>query len=174
MKKSIIIDVDDVICESVFYEVLRKIVGSNKKLEDCTEYHAEDNLDVTPKQMEEYYTSVTSKTPYKNAILTPNCYEVIKKLNEKYDVYICSACVIEVSPNKSGNLFKFKYDFLIKTFPFLDPFKFIFTSAKKMLSGDILIDDKPSNFVGRGIKKKFLFTAYHNKNLTDKELKNNA
>lgn len=169
--KKILIDVDDVICDSVYYEALKEIMGSDKPLEECTEFHAEDNINPTPQQLEQYGKSVTTKSPYKKAIINPDCFEVIKKLNEKYEVYICSSCVIEVNQNNSGNIFKFKYDFLVKNFPFLDPFKFIFTGAKNLIKGDVLIDDRPSHLENSIVKTKLLYTAYHNKNLSDKELK---
>lgn len=171
MKKSILIDVDDVICPNVYYETLKEIVGSNKPLEECTEYHAEDNLDTTPQQLEQYWKSVTTKSPYKDAVLATDCYEVLKALNEKYEIYICSACILEIKPEKTGNIFKFKYDFLIKTFPFLNPYNFIFTGAKHLIKADYIIDDNINKVISSIAKNKLLFTAYHNKNLTDKELK---
>ena len=63
-----------------------------------------------------------------------------------------------------------KYDFLIKNFPFLDPMNFVFVGNKSILKSDIKIDDKIENLVNGDIK--ILFTAYHNKNISDEELKN--
>ncbi len=41
---------------------------------------------------------------------------------------------------------------------------------KQLLHADIMIDDKPTNF-GDYIGKKLMLTAYHNKNISDNELK---
>ena len=53
-----------------------------------------------------------------------------------------------------------------------DPHKFIFISNKELLDADIRIDDSPNKLKGEA-RLKLLFTAYHNKNMTDEELKEN-
>lgn len=45
-----------------------------------------------------------------------------------------------------------------------------FTSAKHLFKADIQIDDRLSNF-DNDIKTKILFPSYHNRNITDEELK---
>ena len=61
-------------------------------------------------------------------------------------------------------------EYLIKKLPFLDPKKFIFTSSKQLVKGDVIIDDYFGNLKG-DIPQKFLFDSYHNKEKTDEELK---
>ena len=58
---------------------------------------------------------------------------------------------------------------LRRNFSYLNPKQFIFMRKKPMLHGDIMIDDKPSNF-GPYMGRKLMFTAYHNKQLSDKLL----
>ena len=99
----------------------------------------------------------------------PDAYEVLEKLNKTYDIYICSACVMFCMIEQSGKFFMDKYDWLIKTFPFLDQNKIILTNSKNIFKADIQIDDRLSNLEGE-IKQKLLFTSYHNKNISDKEL----
>ncbi len=82
----------------------------------------------------------------------------------------CSAVTFRYKPEESAPYFKYKYDFLRKVLPFLNPKNFIFTSAKTMLDADVLIDDRPSNLMGEGIKTKLLFTAFHNKAISKDEL----
>ena len=63
-----------------------------------------------------------------------------------------------------------KFDYIYKNFPFLDPKKFIFTSVKNIINADIQIDDRLTHLEGKaGVK--ILFPSYHNKELTEKELK---
>ncbi len=171
MKKSILIDIDDCICDNVYFKILKDVIKSNKKIEDCTEYHVEDNFNLSKEQIDCYNNRLGQINPYKRAIIHKDCIEVIQKLNEKYNVYICSAAILKENLLKSGNYFKYKYDFLRQNFPFLNPFNFIFACNKTMLKADIMIDDKPANLRGNNVKEKLLFTAYHNKNLTDKELR---
>ena len=62
-----------------------------------------------------------------------------------------------------------KYDFLIKTLPFLKPENFIFTNTKNIIKADIQIDDRVSNLVN-DIPIKILFPSYHNKEIADEYL----
>ena len=171
MKKIVLIDIDDVISDNVYLKVLNKMLGTNKTEVECNEYHVEDNFSLTDKQIENYYNELGRVNPYEYSIIKPNCKETIEKLCEKYDVYICSAAALKENLKESGNYFKYKYDYIINNFPFLNPFNIIFTNNKPLIKGDILIDDKPANFVGGGFSTKILFTAFHNKNLTDEDLK---
>ena len=66
-----------------------------------------------------------------------------------------------------------KYNFLIKNFSFLNPEHFIFTNTKNLFKADIQIDDRLSNFDNE-IETKILFPSYHNKNISDNELKQNG
>lgn len=169
MKKKILVDVDDCLCENSFVDEINKFLGTNYKTEDFTEFYI-DYVIGSEKKKKEFYSKVKDKNLYENARIFDGAIETLKKLNQKYDVYICSACIWRGMERDSGIFFKQKFDFLIEHFPFLDPNKFIFTSDKNLLVADIQIDDKPDNLLGRS-KLKIMYTAYHNKNMTDSELK---
>ena len=62
-----------------------------------------------------------------------------------------------------------KFDFLKNNFPFIDPSRFTFQSNKSLLNCDIKIDDIVRNL--KNAEMKILYTAYHNKNISDEELK---
>ena len=104
--------------------------------------------------------------------MVEDAIEVMEKLNKKYDLYIATAYVFRDAPQVSGKTLNDKYNFLCKKFPFIDPHKFIFISNKDLLDADIRIDDSPKKLMGKA-RLKLLFTAYHNKNMTDEELKEN-
>ena len=89
---------------------------------------------------------------------------------QKYEIYICSACLNTFDLDNSGIQFKNKYDFLRKNLPFINPQKFILTSSKNMVKADIQIDDYLPNF-DNDTKLKILFPSYHNKNIDDEILK---
>jgi len=168
-KKKILIDVDEVICDSGFLYLVNKFLNTNYKIDDFTEYYIDDYVLKDDETKEKFYQYYLQHNSYDYATLLPNAYEVIEKLNCKYDVYICSACVMFCLINNSGKFFMDKYDWLIKTFPFLNPNNFILTNSKNIIKADIQIDDRLSNLEG-DISIKLLFDSYHNKNISDSEL----
>lgn len=170
-KKKLLIDVDEVISENTFLDEVNAFLGTSYKMEDFTTYYIDDVLG-SDENKQKFYESIKNKDMYVDSKIFDGAVDVLKKLNEKYDLYICSACVMFCMPENSGIFFKYKYDFLINNFPFLNPNNFIFTSAKNIFKADIQIDDKLENMQG-DVKMKLLFTAYHNKNLTNKQLKDN-
>lgn len=120
--------------------------------------------------MDEFNEFIRHRDMYKNPHILPNAIEVIKKLSEKYDIYILSSCVNPFDIEGSGNLFMVKYNFLRKLLPFISPKNFILTSAKHLFKADVQIDDVIANF-SDDVDLKILFTSYHNKNITEEELK---
>ena len=176
--KKILIDVDDVIItdtENVYLKVLNNVFGTNLKTENLTSYHVEDyqledHTGLTQEQKIYYYQELRKFNAYENAVISQECIDTIKRLNQVHNVYICSAVTFRYKPEESAPYFKYKYDFLKKFLPFLNPKNFIFTSAKTMLDADVLIVDRPSNLMGEGIKTKLLFTAFHNKAISKDEL----
>lgn len=168
--KKILLDVDLVICDPGFLFLINKFLNTNYTLEDFTDYYIDDILG-DDSNKEKFYKFYLQNNPYDYMELYENAYEVIEKLNKKYDIYICSACVNPFFIQDSGKLFMYKYNWLIKTLPFLDPYKFIFTSTKNSFKADIQIDDRLDN-LKNDIPERFLFDSYHNKNITKEELDN--
>lgn len=168
--KTVLIDVDEVICDNVYLKVLNKMLGTNKRPEDLTSYHVEDNFDLIAEKKIDFYKELRKCNAYEKGVVTQDCIDTIEKLSKVYDIYFCSAVTFKYHPEESGNYFKYKYDFLRKTFPFIDPKHCIFTTAKTLIDADVMIDDKPSNLMNDGFKTKLLFTAPHNKSMTKEEL----
>ena len=169
--QKLLVDIDEVLCQSTFLDEMNKFLKTNYKIDDFTEYYIDDALGAD-KNRQKFYKVLEDKDLYKNAKIYDGAIESLKKLNDYYEIYICSACVMFCMPEKSGIFFKHKYDFLIKNFPFLNPDRFIFTGAKNIFKADVQIDDRLSNLKG-DVKTKILFTAYHNKNITTDELNKN-
>ena len=83
--------------------------------------------------------------------------EVLKKINEKYELYIVSAAT--EFPNSLTD----KYHWLEDHFPFIGWKQMVFCGDKKMIKADYLIDDHAKHlqyFSG----KPYIFTAPHNLN----------
>lgn len=166
-KKKLIIDFDDTLVESIFLQRVNRFLKTKYTFDDFDNYYIDDIIPVDKRK--EFFDSFCDTNPYLDVNFVRGAQQAIKKLNEVYDIYICSGCVINNMPSKSAQIFAYKYDFLIKNFPFLSPKKFIFTNSKEIIKADIMIDDYLHNlktFDGQ----KLLFTSYHNKNFTKQEL----
>lgn len=168
MKKKLLLDVDEVIVFSGYLEAVNEFLNTNYKIDDFEDYFI-DVVAVPEDKYDEFNKFVCDRNFYANPELLPGAIETIKKLNEVYDIYICSACVNTLDLEHSGKMFADKYDFLIKYLPFLNPEKFIFTNSKHLFNADIQIDDRMTNFKSK-IKTKILFPSYHNGDVTDEEL----
>ena len=167
-KKNILLDVDEVICFAGFLDYANEFMDTNYEIDDIKTYFIDDTI-IPQNKIKEYNKFLNSKNIYENAHILPNAIESIKKLSEYYNIIICSACINPYDVENSGKYFKDKYDFLIKTLPFLKPESFIFTNTKNIIKADIQIDDRVSNLVN-DIPIKILFPSYHNKEIADEYL----
>lgn len=167
-KKICLIDVDEVICLSGFLSAVNEFMGTNYKLDDFTEYYI-DAVAIPKECFGEWNEYLNSINLYDRAVLMPGAKETLEKLNYLYKLGIVSSCVNSLNIQGSGRLFKDKYDWLLSNLPFIDPHKFIFTSAKELIKGDIIIDDRKPNLNG-DIPAKILFPAYHNRNILQFDL----
>jgi len=167
-KKKLLIDFDDTICESIFLKKINEFLKTNYSLNDFRGYFLDD---VIPSdRREEFFKTFCDIDPYEGMPLVKGSKQALLKLNEKFDIYICSSCLFVKSPANSAKLFSSKFNYIIENLPFLDPSKFIFTASKDVIYGDILIDDYFENLKGN-IETKLLFTRIHNKNISDEQLR---
>ena len=168
MKKVLIIDIDDVLVDSYMFIMLNKFLGTNYKEDDFTNYYLEDAIK-DPQKLDEYYKFIFTQDMYKDIPIKPGVQEVLPKLNEKYELFLCTDFLIPNYEWQGDKEFISKFNMLRENFSYLNPKQFIFMRRKQLLHGDVMIDDKPTNF-GNHIEKKLMLTAYHNKNISDKEL----
>ena len=87
-----------------------------------------------------------------------NASEVIRAINERYEVYIVSAAM------EFPQSLQEKHDWLQEHFPYITWQQMIFCGSKKPIQADYMIDDHLKNldyFDG----EKLLFTAAHNKHI---------
>jgi len=81
--------------------------------------------------------------------------EAIEYLNNKYELYIVSAGM------EFPNSLREKYDWLEEHFPFISWEQIVLCGSKRVVSGDGMIEDYPTNlnnFEG----ERFIFTQPHN------------
>lgn len=169
MKKVLVIDIDDVLVDSYMFIMLNKFLGTNYKEEDFSDYYLEDAIK-DPKKSDEYYKFIFTQDMYKDIPIKEGVQDVLPKLNEKYDLLLCTDFLIPNYEWQADKEFISKFNMLKEKFSYLNPKQFIFMRRKPLLHADIMIDDKPTNF-GNHIGQKLMLTAYHNKNITDKKLK---
>lgn len=98
---------------------------------------------------------------FRGAPVIPGSREVVRLLNEKYELYVVS------SATEFPQSLPEKYDWLTEHFAFLGWQQMIFCGTKAIIQGDIMIDDHFKNldtFPGKTI----LFTQPHNEGLPEK------
>lgn len=169
-KESLMIDMDDVLVTNYFIKPLNDFLNTDYKESDFKNFYMQER--VPEHRRVEFFDYFLKYDIYRNAIISENAIEVVRELNEYYDVFVGTSFIFPEAIEKSGIVLKYKYDFLTKNFPYLNPYNFIFLGNKDNLKMDIKIDDKLDNL--RGAREKLLYTAYHNKELTDQFLKENG
>lgn len=168
-KKKVLLDIDEVVCFSGFLPVLNEFLGTNYQIDDFTQYYLEE--EVLPKEfIPDFHEFLSYRNLYENPDFLPGALDSLSRLSEYYDFYVCSSCINTEDLENSGRIFKDKFELLIRYLPFLDPRKFVFTSTKNIFKADIQIDDRLQN-LDPEIPTKILFPSYHNRNITDEELK---
>jgi 5'(3')-deoxyribonucleotidase len=92
--------------------------------------------------------------------------DVLRRLNERYEVFIVSAAM------EFPNSLKDKYDWLMEHFPFFTWKQIALTGSKDLVFGDYMIDDHVKNL--KGFKgKPYLYTSAHNLTVTGYDRINN-
>lgn len=157
-KMSIAIDMDDVLAGTtekmiLSYNALKK---TNYVPDDLLTLDLEVVFD--EKTIAQMFKELNAPGFTRNLVVKENAIEVVKELNEVYDVYIATAAM-EVPGS-----FQDKFEWLQEHFPFLDVNHYIYCGNKKVVRSDYLIDDNLKQlhqFKGTGI----LYTAHFNKKI---------
>ena len=171
-KKTIMIDMDEVIVVGRFSDFLIEFLGEV----NFENLKTQNRQDLIKGKEEEFKKIYKYKNLYKdiddNYIKPlPNCVDVIKRLNQEYEVYIVTSYIWKEDVIDASTNLKNKYDYLHYWFPFIEPNNFIFMTDKTKIEYDIGIDDRVFNL--KSCKRKLLFTEFRNKNLTEEELTKN-
>lgn len=170
-RKSIMIDMDEVIVKCRFSDFLEDFLG-DVDFSKLTGFNRQELIKGREKEFAEIYAKKSLYNNDDGTFVEPmeNCVQVIEKLSKVYDVYI------ETSYTWGGDVIdpawnlKYKCDYLKHYFPFLSVNNFMFICDKSKIKFDVGIDDRVHNLVA--CDKKLLFTEFRNKNLADDELEN--
>lgn len=108
---------------------------------------------------------INEKGFFRDLDVMPDSVEVIKALQDKYEVFIVSAAM------EFPNSLQDKYEWLADHFPFISWQNIIFCGLK-IVNVDIIIDDRIKNFKDFN-GRKLLYSSPHNLLLTDYERVNN-
>lgn len=155
----ILIDMDDVMADTglkIINETNRR-VGSN-----YTREQLQTNPIIKQEYQEKYLTvrnMLWEKGFFADIPVMPDAQEVVKKLHEKYEVFVVSAAT-EFPLSMSE-----KMDWLAQYFPYIGWTHTVFCGHKWMIKADYIIDDHEKNLVkfeGKGL----LFDAMHNQHIT--------
>ncbi len=112
-----------------------------------------------------WFEYINEKGFFRDLPLIDGAVEAVKRLHEKYEVYIVSAAM------EFPNSLEDKYLWLAEHFPFIS-WKNIIFCGEKIVNTDIMIDDRAKNFINfKG--RSLLFTSPHNLLLTEYERVNN-
>lgn len=172
MKKlKLLLDVDEVICFSGFLDLVNEFLGTNYEIDDFEDYYV-DEVAIPKDKMKEFNKFCSTKNQYENPFFLPGSLEAITRLSEMYDIYICSDCRSPFDLENSGRIYTNKFDMLFKYIPqdVIPAKNYVFTGTKNIFKADAQVDDLLKN-LDPIIEGKFLFPSYHNKNITNKELK---
>lgn len=169
-KKKLLLDIDEVFCFPGFLKFINEFLGTTYEIDDFTDYYI-DEAAIPKERFTEFNQFIQDKNLYLDAYILPHAVEVIKKLNEIYDVYPCSDCLNPFNIEMSGQIFKNKFDFLYKNLPMIPPKRYIFTASKNLINADVIIDDRVNN-LGEHIPTRILFPSYHNRDINANEVKN--
>lgn len=164
--QAIMVDMDDVLTYGNFTKILENYLGYKPDYDNITNYYIQDILE---DKKEDFFSKFKDMDMYENATLLPDCYDTLKELSKYYKIYVCTDYIWREIVEYAGNNLKNKYKFLYDKLDFIEPKNFIFVGDKSIVNCDIKIDDKVDNI--QGAKTKLLFTAWHNKNLGEDELR---
>lgn len=152
-----------------FLYLLNEYLNTDFKEGDIKEFHMQNM--VPEENRLDFSKYLVDNNIYDHVNFLDDAKEVIEKLNEKYDVYICSSFLIYGAEAYSSKICRYKFEWLQENLPFINTVKYIFCADKSIIRADVKIDDRISNLNGECLK--ILFEAYHNKNMTDEELDKN-
>lgn len=159
MKQRLAIDMDDVLADTAsrFVEYYQTRTGNElswEKLRESSQVQLPDGTFTT------LHDWVFEEGFFRGIKVMPDAQEIMKKLHEKYEIFIVSAAM------EFPYSMKEKLEWMQEHFPFIDWRFIVFCGHKYMIKADYLIDDHERNlstFEGTPL----LFTAQHNLHIQD-------
>lgn len=161
---TILVDMDDTIenLSEAWIAFLNNRYGTSVKPKDITEWDMQKAFPTL--QGKDIYGALKEKALWEMVKPLPGAVKYLKKLiDDGNQVFIVTASHPDTVSAKMNTV-------LFKYFPFIPHENVIITSSKQLIMGDFLVDDAPHNMGGQ--YKGLLFTANHNRAVSDDELLN--
>ncbi len=155
IKKRLIVDMDGVLADIYEQLIKREFEETGTKI-NRNETLGKTEIEAFPNCLKH----VRQRGFFRNAPVMPSAINVLRKLNEHYEVFIVS------SATEYPNSLEEKYYWLEEHFPFISWKQLVLCGTKIVIKGDIMIDDHFKNldfFDGKTI----LFTQPHNHEKND-------
>lgn len=168
-KKTLMIDMDEVIVKGRFADFLNEFLGDV----DFNKLSGFDRQELIKGKEEEFKKVYQFRSLYKNDDGTfieplPYCREVLEELQYYYQLFVETSYIWKYDVIDASTNLKNKYEYLRSTLPFINPNNYIFITDKSKIQFDIGIDDRAKNL--RSCDQKILFTEFRNEKITDEEL----
>lgn len=110
---------------------------------------------VAPEHFSKFHEYLNEPGFFGDLEVMPDAREVLKKLNEKYELFIVSAAL------EFPNSLLDKFNWIRENLPFISWKQICFCGMKSIIQTDIMIDDRTRNFTHfKG--RKILYTCHHN------------
>lgn len=138
-RRRILCDVDEVLAGFLVasFNILHRVTGTRYQ---ATDLHDWDIFETVPRQYEEQFMEAWRVPGMCLSIpVIPGSLEGVKGLQERGDLYIVT------SPFTSVPTWTHERDKWLERHFGIHPRQIVHTSAKYLVTGDVLIDDKPSN-----------------------------
>ncbi len=169
--KTILIDVDDVICDNHFVPVINKMLGSKYKEEDFDTIDIEKEVFKTEEERQKFNDFYVTVDSYSLVDLKEGAYEVLERLKAKHRVVLLTNGTHYERQLEFGRQLTDKYQFLLTKLPFLRGEDIIFSAQKDLFVADIIIDDRAQNMTGN-YAHRLMFSCFHNRHMTKVQLDN--
>lgn len=167
--KTILVDVDDVICTNHFLPVMNLLLNKNYKEEDFKTTEIEQELFPTLEEREKFNDFFPTVDSYSMVELKEGAYEVLERLFQKHRVILLTNGHHYEREVEFSRQFTDKLKFILTKLPFIPSENIIFAAQKDLFIADIIIDDRAKNMTGK-YATKLLYTVFHNKDIPNEEL----
>lgn len=164
-KDKMMIDVDDVVTYSNFFNLICEFLNKDIDIETVNMYFLQNLLG---DKKDAFWHWVKDENFYKGVPLIDGVYETIDKYKNDIDFYFVSAFIWDGIVDLSGPSLRDKYEYLKENLPMVPKDRYIFINHKDLLSFDIRLDDRISNLTQGDLM--MLFSAWHNRNIKQDEL----
>ena len=103
------VDMDNVITDGIFNDFLEEFLGEKIDINSSKVYYRQELIKGREDEFKQVYQY---RNLYKNAPLLDGCYEVLEKLNNKYDIYIVTSYIWEKDIISAEENLKNKFQYL--------------------------------------------------------------